>query len=714
MSVTSPGHDVPMLVIDGLRSSGTSAEIHVTGSILSMLRLMPGVALTVRAGVVSGDAPRRLSITVSAESARLLDEIAVLVEPLAQTTTGCRTDEPSTHTWVGRPESASLGFTPKTGATRRWRVAGRPAVADLRRIWPALMHWPDGHLVVGVTALPDDVYQIAVSIEGEAPPTLALRGALTDALPGLVFEEAVDGCNPGHMACDAVAAELVLTAAIPLSYSPIPGFGVASPAPLPVALTAGMDKTAGGLAVGTAMTDAGVDVTEFLDDAELLRHVHAVGATGTGKSTMLAGIVHQLAHGTNGALVLDPHGTLVDRILAELPASAAERCLVVRADDLDNPVPMNPLAAQSESSVESAIADIGQMFYELFDPKQTGIVGPRFEDRIAHALRGLALLRGPRASLLDVPLMLEHKGMRAALDAALTDPREKLWWRNESRNTKSSDYADLVAWCNSKFERFSASPALRAILGSGHDAYDPTGVMDDGRIVLVDLAKGQIGATASRLLGYLLLNRFWVAAMNREHTDRRFHVIVDEAHSVMAGSLVNMLSEGRKFGISVIAAHQFLGQLDAEVAEALSGNVGTSVMFRTNGPHVRSHVAATGDQVSAPTLAQLPTLTAIVTRTASTQVTAQPHTVRVGTGVCGCETADLAEVLAHTRSRIDGLELGQFDPDAEYRERTETTAKGSSFLDEWLAKRADVAEQSSTGGQTDRVVPSAPEPMDQL
>lgn len=188
----------------------------------------------------------------------------------------------------------------------------------------------------------------------------------------------------------------------------------------------------------TAEASVGVDLT----NSELLRDIHVVGATGTGKSAMLASMVHQIAHHGHGALVLDSHGTLIDRITEQVPASA--RCTVVRADDLDNPVPLNPLATHGEFGLETAIVDIGQMFYELFDPKQTGIVGPRSEERIAHALRGLAVLRGPRASLLDVPMMLEHKGMRQALDAVLDDPREKAWWQNETLNKKSGDYADLV------------------------------------------------------------------------------------------------------------------------------------------------------------------------------------------------------------------------------------------------------------------------------
>ncbi|WP_288338253.1 type IV secretory system conjugative DNA transfer family protein [uncultured Gordonia sp.] len=687
------------LTISALRSSDCDSDVDVPRGILSMMQLLPDVSVTLRAGVCERQGPAHLTIDVETPSEQLRGEMAHLFGQTAEVTRRRCVPMLQEHVWPGSPEASGLGFFPTAGGQRHWRAPRMPVEAELARVWHALAYWPTGYLEIRLAAAADSTYRIGVRLVGSSAPTLAVRGAMTDAFPGLTFREAGE-CS-GDFVGETTEAETVLAVGLPLGRAHVPGFLVAPAAAMPVALTSAraQDK-AEVLSLGAAVTDAGVLIDERLSDSELLRHVHMVGATGTGKSTLLSNMVHQLAHSDHGALVLDPHGTLVDRIMTELPESVANRCVVVRADDLENPLPLNPLAARDEAARETAIADIGQMFYELFDPKHTGIVGPRFEDRIAHALRGLVVLRGPKASLLDVPLMLEHEGMRQTLAAVLTDPREKLWWQNEMRNKKSSDYADLVAWCNSKFERFSASPALRAILGSGHDCYDPIGAMDDGRIILVDLAKGRIGETTSRLLGYLLLNRFWVAAMNRSRPERRFHVIVDEAHSVMAGSLSSMLSEGRKFGISVTAAHQFLGQLDREVAEALAANVGTSVVFRSNGPHVGALVAATGDQVSPSAFTSLPTLTAIVTRMAATGVTSKPHSVRVDTATRDCLTASAGSVLANTRTLTYGLSLNALDPESEYGDRrgdAETRGAGAetkdkSFLDEWLAKRAASAK----------------------
>ncbi|WP_267618148.1 type IV secretory system conjugative DNA transfer family protein [Gordonia bronchialis] len=668
----------------------------------------------VRAGVGEprgGDNFASLLVEIDSEVTGIPDELETVLDDDVTTVRMQAAVRSPQCEWWARPEVAVLGFSSATPRAGTWNTEVPVTVRDRSRLWQKLNEWTEGWLEVTVAAVDDQWFSMSVVLAGDTAPPLGLQAAMRDNFPGLRF--APERPESTTFRCDESEVRTALP--LPVGQDAPGGFLAGAPAGMPIALTA-RSLSAGrpsGVRIGTARSDVGREIDVTLGDAELLRHVHIVGATGTGKSTLLAGMVHQLAHSGHGALVLDPHGTLVDRIVAELPKDAAERCMVVRADDLQNPVPLNPLAAEDEVGLATAISDIGEMFYELFDPRRTGIVGPRFVDRVAHALRGLAVLRGSRASLLDVPLVLESKEMRAALLKQLTDPRERLWWTTEVKSQQSSDYGELVAWVNSKFESFSGSPALKAILGSGHDAYDPVGAMDDGRIILVDLAKGQTGQAASRLLGYLLLNRFWVAAMNRS-TSRRFHVIVDEAHSVMAGSLINMLSEGRKFGISVTAAHQYLGQLDSEVAEALTGNVGTSVVFRANGPHVGAHVKASGGQLEASTVANLAMFHSVVTRNAATDVTSRPFTMAARPGVRTCDPATPEDLAKLAHRLVTDLDLTPLDP-ADYAVRTEprrTQEAGggqpaeASFLDEWLAKRkaAQAAQKESPGdaGGSDR------------
>ncbi|GAA4758908.1 type IV secretory system conjugative DNA transfer family protein [Gordonia alkaliphila] len=693
-----------LLTITGLRPRGEDdSNEPVLDAVISMLRLIPGTDLAVEAGaeVLPGsEGPATLMVRLHSSVSAMPEELAVVLDEDVTTDWIARPDVVREHVWRGRPEAAAVGFRTRVESSSRWDTAEAVSLRDRARLWKALSLWSGGRIDVTVAALDQQWFTMSVTLVGVSAPPLGLLAALRDGFPGLIFTPdtpELPGGDEVSFRCDESEVRLALL--LPVGPDAPVGFLAGAPAGMPVSVTVEHKsrKPGGTVTVGIAKTDAGLPVDVSLSDAELLRHMHIVGATGTGKSTLLAGLVHQLAHSDNGALVLDPHGTLVDRILAELPAAAAERCTVVRAADLDHPMPLNPLSASDEVSLATAISDIGAMFQELFDPRETGIVGPRFIDRVGHALRGLVVLRGDRASLLDVPLILSDKAMIAEVMKKLTDPRELVWWKNEiGKQRSSSEYGDLVAWVNSKFEMFSASPALAQILASGQDVYDPIGAMDSGQIILVDLAKGQMGASASRLLGYLLLNRFWVAAMNRK-TDRRFHVIVDEAHSVMAGSLVNMLSEGRKFGISVTAAHQYLGQLDKEVTQALTGNVGTSVIFRANGPHVAEHEATTGGAVSASTLANLPMFHAIVTRNDADNVSAAPFTMSVDPRLRPqtCEKASLDAVMEDSYRHLRDLDLSRLNPADFVSESAEAApAAGGSFLDEWLDKRKARAQDA--------------------
>ncbi len=711
------------LLIVGVRpATGTRVRTDVLDSITSMIGMVPDAVLHLSVGRaadgVTGSPATSVRVHVAgpAGSGELLDELATVLDPYVETTSS-RKDVPAVawlaeHRWILRPDVSRFGFiTGENGGAGEttirayeWTAENPVAQDDYHRLWRALSTWPDGRVDVTVRAGAQSAFRVTITLVGAARPPLSVRAAVENWFPGLRAVPATG--EVAELRCVAADTQLALLLPLPVSDVVPVGFLSGSPAPLPVSMTSEAFGThadeSDTVRIGFARTDAHETIDAALEDEELRRHVHVVGATGTGKSTLLADMVHQIAHSGHGALVLDPHGTLVDRIVEELPECAADRVQVVRADDLEHVVPLNPLAGGDDTQLDTAIADMCEMFYELYDPNRTGIVGPRFEERLGYALRGLALLRGNRASLLDVPIILDHQGMRRALFKKLTDPRVKRWWYNDDRHTKSNEYADLVSWTTCKFERFSASPALRAILGSGADAYDPVGAMDDGRIILVDLAKGQIGSTGARMLGYLLLNRFWVAAMNR-NTDRRFHVIVDEAHAVMAGSLVNMLSEGRKFGLSVTVAHQYLDQLAPDIRNGLSGNVGTTVMFRVGGRHADEQAAVMGKQIDATTLANLPTFSSVVVRTASESVNSRPHTVVVGGKVHPCRRADADTVVRGSWDRVAEFnrEVTQFDPDDEYPAngsrpgRASGNGENGSFLDEWLEKRRRAAESGS-------------------
>lgn len=539
---------------------------------------------------------------------------------------------------------------------------------------------------------------VAVLTEG-TPVPLRLRAELRGQLRG--FEIATDSdVEPALL--EVTAAQLPSVFAIPVAgEEPLPGVYLGGSAAIPIQPSRDADTDGRSIRLGAAVSTAGNPVDVFIGGEERLRHIHVVGRTGTGKSTFLAGLAHGVAAGEDGMLVLDPHGQLVDRIVAELPDSALARTWLVRCGDVDNPVPLNPLAETDVMRREIAVDDVCEMFQTLFDKKHTGIVGPRFRERVAMGLRALIAVHGPRATLLDVPTALSDETfMRKAVKVA-SDERLKAWLANESACQRSNEYGELVAWVNSKFEPFTSTRAMRAILGSGEDAIDLADAMDNGRIVLVDLSKSALGESATRLLGYLHLNRIWISALRRSDVSRPFTIVVDEAQSLAAGALTSMLSEGRKFGLSVVLAHQYLGQLDEDVRPALDGNVATTVAFRgavADGAELQRRF---GDRIGAPTLTMLPDLSAVILRSAA-GVQAEPHTLEVDHN-----DRVIARIGPQLRATVAALEsqrnrdlVDPFRADtsaaAQCRSKVTTTpavpvpaaSKTPAFLDGWLATRA--------------------------
>ena len=548
-----------------------------------------------------------------------------------------------------------------------------------------------------------------------AAPTFRLRAHVRSEFPGL----RVAGDRDAAPAVLRLRADrLASLFAVPVGgEEPMPGTFVAGAAPVPVHPVRQTICPSASVRLGYGSTVAGQQLPIFMGDQERLRHVHVLGRTGTGKSSFLAGFTHEVARKGDGLLVLDPHGHLVDRIIAELPDAAADRTWVIRCGDVDNPVPLNPLAVDDRVRREIAIDDVCGVFQYLFDKKNTGIVGPRFRERVAMGLRALAAVFGPRASLLDVPAALADPRFIAKASKVAADDRLKAWLANDMANRKSGEYADLVSWVNSKFEAFSSTTAMRGILGSGADAIDMAAAMDAGRIVLVDLSKSMLGESATSLLGYLYINRVWTSALQRGSHERPFTVIVDEAQAMSSGSLTAMLTEGRKFGLSVVLAHQYLGQLDDDLRPAVDGNVATTVAFRGAAGDVPALRQRFGDSVESATLMTLPDLSAVILRTAA-GIVAQPHTlvvdhnqkVRARTGerrkhfddaLTAATVRDLVDAFrddtapaAAGRSSVVSAAVENVKAPAPRPggATPQTNERQKGFLDDWLARRAQAMQ----------------------
>lgn len=306
-------------------------------------------------------------------------------------------------------------------------------------------------------------------------------------------------------------------------------------------------------------------------------HMYLIGKTGTGKSTLLETLILQDIRAGRGVAVLDPHGDLVMKLRKAMPAS--------RQDDLiDFDVPGNKLLAfnplEPVALTKRSLAASGLL--EVFKKMWIDSWGPRLE----HILRNsfLALFDQPQATLADVLRLLQEERYRKAVLKVVTNPQVRSFWLGEYERYPTRFQLEAIAPVQNKVGAFLSDPVLSRILTQERSSFKLRQVMDDGKILLVNLSKGQLGEDTAGLLGCLLVSRIGLAALSRsdveEHNRRDFFLYLDEFHSFTTMSLSTMLSELRKYHVGMVLANQYLSQLDKKIQEAILGNVGTLVSFR--------------------------------------------------------------------------------------------------------------------------------------
>lgn len=366
-----------------------------------------------------------------------------------------------------------------------------------------------------------------------------------------------------------------------------------------------------GLRLGQATTSQGRRRDVLIDPSDLLLHTQVIGATGTGKSTLLAQLVSSAISQGLGLTVLDPHGTLVTRVLEELPAHMATHTLVVRSGDLDHPVPVNPLNTPDHEAVQATMIGV---LRDLMDPRGHGFMGPVFERLMSLLLDVQRALIGGRATLAAIPATLGTKAELSLLIECLAtaDPALASRVRTELYNLNDSSYGETTTWAVSKFQRLTATPQMRAITGTGDDTIDVATVMDRHKVLLVDLASPSLGTPPSQFLGEMWLAKHWSALSRRAHPDRPHLLIVDEAHLYGSGLLARILAEGRKFGLAAVIAHQNLDQLPESLQAATQSTTSNLIALRTGIRETLSVTARLGTWPGGP-LTRLPRLDAAVT-----------------------------------------------------------------------------------------------------
>ncbi|MDO8496957.1 MAG: type IV secretion system DNA-binding domain-containing protein [bacterium] len=312
------------------------------------------------------------------------------------------------------------------------------------------------------------------------------------------------------------------------------------------------------------------------------RHVYIIGKTGVGKSELLKEMIKQDIQAGHGVCVMDPHGDLIDDTVKYIPPERAEDVIYFDPSDTERPMGLNLLEAYTEEQKHFITSAIINLMYKLYDPQRTGIIGPRFEHAVRNAM--LTVMSDPGATFIEVVRVLTDQKYVQELLPKVNDPIIRRYWTDQIAQTSDFHKSEVLDYIVSKFGRFVTNKTMRNIIGQSKSAFNFRNVMDEGKILLVNLSKGKLGEENSSFLGLVLIPKILVAAMSRQEIPepqrRDFFLYVDEFQNFATPDFATILSEARKYHLNLTVANQFIGQMDEEVKNAVFGNVGTLISFR--------------------------------------------------------------------------------------------------------------------------------------
>jgi len=314
------------------------------------------------------------------------------------------------------------------------------------------------------------------------------------------------------------------------------------------------------------------------------RHMYSVGQTGTGKSTYLENLAMQDMMNGDGFAFVDPHGDTAEKLLSMVPKERADDVIYFCPADMDYPMGLNLFEFETPDQKDFLIQEALNMLYKLYDPQHQGIMGPRYEHLFRNA--ALTIMADPAGgTFVDIPKLFRDpqyvkQKLRYVKDLNVLE----FWQKEMPQSQRSNEFGEVVSWFVSKFGAFLSNEMMRNIIGQTKSSFNLRDIMDNKKILLVNLSKGRTGELNSKLLGMVFVMKFQAAAMSRANIpekDRKdFALYVDEFQNFSTDSFATILSEARKYHLNLIVANQFTTQLTDEVRDAVFGNIGTIVAFR--------------------------------------------------------------------------------------------------------------------------------------
>jgi len=340
-----------------------------------------------------------------------------------------------------------------------------------------------------------------------------------------------------------------------------------------------------------------------------LRHLHIVGKTGMGKSTLLLNLLASDIAAGRGAGLIDPHGDLADAILENIPRRRTNDIVLLDSGE-PHTLAWNPLRCTDERQRPLVASGVLSAFKKLYGDSW----GPRLEHILRNAL--LTVLDQPNATLQSVLRLLSDTRYRQSAIDHVTDPLVRSFWIDEFSRWNDRYRTEAIAPIQNKVGQVLSSPQVRAIIASPKSRLDLRALMDEERIFIVNLSKGRTGEDASALLGALLISSLQLAAMSRADAPaeqrRPFYLCIDEFQNFATDSFATILSEARKYGLALTLAHQYLDQLDEATAQAVFGNAGSLVCFQSGSRDADAFSEQLGRDLTPADLIALPRFTAYV------------------------------------------------------------------------------------------------------
>jgi hypothetical protein len=318
-----------------------------------------------------------------------------------------------------------------------------------------------------------------------------------------------------------------------------------------------------------------------IKDDDRRRHMYAVGKTGMGKTTLLENMILQDIRAGRGVAVIDPHGDLAEKVLKKIPRERAEDVIFFDPGDLARPMAFNMLDYRTPEQKDFVVQETVGIFYKLFGDE---MIGPKFEHWTRNGILTLMEDEETGAVLFDLPRLFSEREFANYKIAKVKDPVVKSFWAREMAQTSDFHKSEMLGYFISKFGRFITNEMMRNIIGQPKSAFDVRQVMDEGKILIMNLSKGKTGEMNSALLGMIAVSKVQMAAMSRvdilEEERKDFYLYVDEFQNLTnEESIQSILSEARKYRLNLVIAHQYIAQLEEKVRDAVFGNVGTAASF---------------------------------------------------------------------------------------------------------------------------------------